>query len=253
MSGEFAGRAAIVTGSAMGIGRAVARRLCEEGAQVVGIDRVEGDPVEVDWPMIAADVSQPADCERAVAAAGERLGRLDVLVNSAGVQRYGDVPATSVATWAEVIGTNLSGAFYVSKHAVPRMLDGGGGAVVHVASVQAFVAQRGVAAYAASKGGLVALARAMAVDHAPTVRVNAVCPGSVDTPMLRASAALFAPEPGGADELVAKWGRMHPLGRPATPGEVAEAVLFLASSRASFITGEALRVDGGLLSVLGGT
>lgn len=149
-----------------------------------------------------------------------------------------------------MLRVNLKSMFLMSKYCVPRMLEAGGGAIVNVASVQGFAAQRGVAAYSASKGGAIALTRAMAVDFAPKVRVNCVCPGSVDTPMLRNAAALLADDP---EEAVQRWGKMHPMGRVARPEEVAAAIVFLAGPDASFITGAALLVEGGLLSVIGGT
>jgi len=253
MTLEFAGKAVLVTGAAKGIGKAVADAFEAAGAAVVGVDReMAGGTGPTVLPYVA-DVSKPAECAAAVAAGVAAFGRLDVLVNCAGIQRYGDVVSTSEEIWDEVIGVNLSSMFYMAKHAVPHIRAAGGGAIVNMASVQAFVAQRGVAAYAASKGGIIALTTAMAIDHAPEIRVNAVCPGSVDTPMLRAAAALFTDESGDPSSTVESWGKMHPLGRVAQPREVADAVLYLAGPRSSFISGVALRVDGALLSVLGGT
>src|SRR3712207_4277693 len=134
---------------------------------------------------------------------------------------------------------------------IPKMRERGGGAIVNLSSVQAFASQRGVAAYTASKGGINALTRAMALDHAEeNIRVNAVCPASVDTPMLRWSADLFKGEKS-VEETVAEWGKMHPLGRVARPEEVAEVIAFLASERASFVTGGEYKVDGGMLAALG--
>lgn len=251
MQQEFAGKAVLVTGAGGGIGLAAANAFCAAGAQVGYVDiGAASSDVGPGGVTFRADVADPASCEAVVTEAVDRFGRLDVLVNSAGIQRYGSVADTPVQTWQDVLAVNLSGAFYMSKFAIPHLLAAGGGAIVHVASVQAFTAQRGVAAYSASKGGLVALTRAMAVDHAPAIRVNVVCPGSVDTPMLRASAREFAPEE--PERLLAEWGAMHPMDRIAKPEEVAAAILFLASPRASFVTGEAMRVDGGLLSRLGG-
>ena len=254
MAEDFDGRVALVTGGAMGIGQAVAALLAERGARVVVVDREQADlPAGEGHHAVVADVSDAAQVERAVAEAVDVGGRLDLVACCAGIQRYGDAPGTSLETWDEVIGVNLSSMFYVAHFAVPHLLRSDAGAMVLTASVQAFASQRGVAAYTASKGGVTALTRSLAIDHAPSVRVNAIAPGSVDTPMLRNAAALFADESTSAEEMVASWGRMHPLGRPATPREVAEVACFLLSPRAGFVSGATVVVDGGLTVQLGGT
>lgn len=247
---------ALVTGAGRGIGRAVARRLAKDCDWLVLMDV---DPAAIadaarelraltQVETVVGSVAASGDCRRAADKAAA-LGGLDVLSHNAGIQRYGTVETTSEALWDEVIAVNLTGAFLISKATMPLLREARG-SVVHMASVQGFASQAGVVAYAAAKHGLIGLIRAMAVDAAPHgVRVNGVAPGSVDTPMLRASVAL-AERP---DEVWAAIRAMHPLGRAATPEEIAEVVAFLASPAASFMTGEIVRVDGGLMARLGGS
>lgn len=258
---EHTGRVALVTGGASGIGRAVAELLAARGASVAVNARHDDEAADAAAAIsasggsaipVAADVSDGPSIAAAVEKTLHAFGKLDVLVTSAGIQRYGSVADTDEKTWDDVFAVNVKGAYLAARAAIPHLRRSGAGAVVLVSSVQARVTQADVAAYSASKAALNALARSMAVDEARFgIRVNAVCPGSVDTPMLRASAALFSDgSADGVQQTVEAWGRSHPLGRVAQPAEVAEVVAFLAGSRASFVTGTDVLVDGGLLAAL---
>jgi NAD(P)-dependent dehydrogenase (short-subunit alcohol dehydrogenase family) len=257
---ELTGKVAVVAGGSLGIGRACARRLAADAAAVVlcghddasvedAVGELRGEGLEVQGRR--ADVRSAAEVEALVRLAVKSYGGVDVLVNSAGIQRYGDVVETPEEVWDEVLDVNLKGMYLTAKHCIPELRRRGGGAIINIASVQAFATQTGVAAYAASKGGVVALSRSMAVDHAAEgIRVTAVCPGSVDTPMLRWAAERFRGERS-VEEVVADWGRLHPFGRIVRAEEVAELVAFLASDRAAAITGGEVRIDGGLLARIG--
>jgi NAD(P)-dependent dehydrogenase (short-subunit alcohol dehydrogenase family) len=248
----------LVTGAAKGIGRAVAEQFAGEGAALVLLD-VDADGLEsaaaalrragAKIEAVVGSVASTADCQAAAERARSAFGGLDVLSHNAGIQRYGTVETTSHELWDEVIAVNLTGAFRISKAVMPMLRESKGN-VVHMGSVQGLASQAGVVAYSAAKHGLVGLVHAMAVDGAPYgVRVNGVAPGSVDTPMLR-NAVAQADDPAGLWQTI---NDMHPLGRSARPEEVAQLVSFLASGKASFITGEIIRIDGGMLARIGGS
>jgi len=259
MAHALANRVAIVTGGGSGIGLASARRLAMDGATAVifgpDAEMLSGATEQLQregWSArsVEGDVSSSESVSALIESVSKDLGRIDFVVNSAAIQPYGTVETTSEQDWDRVLAVNLKGIYLTSRYVVPVMRRQGGGAIVNVASVQGIACQTRVAAYVASKGGVLALTRAMALDHAKDgIRVNAVCPGSVDTPALRADAAANR----GAeseDETIAKWGRAHPLGRVGRAEEIAEVIAFLCSEQASFCTGGEFKVDGGLLAKL---
>jgi NAD(P)-dependent dehydrogenase (short-subunit alcohol dehydrogenase family) len=256
--GEFDGRAVLVTGGALGIGRGIVKAFAREGAAVAIAD-VDGEAAtrlaeEINASggqavVTVGDVSQANDAHRMVADAVAAFGRLDVLVNNAGIQPvdwYFRIEDTPEDVWDRIVGVNLKGVFLMSKYAIPEIRKSGHGAVVNMASVQGLQSMPGVPSYAASKGGILSLTRNMALDYAPEgIRVVAICPGTIDSEIVRASARAD----GGDEEAnVRRYGAFHPLGRIGQPDDVAQAVLFLASDRASFITGEYLTVDGGFMA-----
>lgn len=259
-TGDRTGRVAIVTGAGAGIGAAVARRLAADGATVavwdVSADAAEGTVAEIRRSggtarAYAVDVTDGASVRTASNAVAADLGGVDVLANIAGVVRYGTVVEMSEEDWDLIVDTNLKGIFLTAKHVVPHLQRRGGGVIVNTASAQAFASQPRVAAYTATKGAIVAMTRALAVDHAGDgIRAVCVCPGSVRTPMLRYGAEMISPDVD-ADETMQSWGSRHPLGTLIEPEDVANLVAFLTSEQAAAITGAPYLIDAGLTSRLG--
>ncbi|GLQ10688.1 oxidoreductase [Devosia yakushimensis] len=247
---DFTGKAALVTGTT-GIGRAIALKLAAEGAQVMalGIDTA-GNAELATHPQIATrltDVSVPEQVEAAIAETVARFGHIDVIINSAAVHPYGDCVATSPQTFAQCLAVNVGSIHLTAHFGVPHLRRQGGGSIVNISSVQGHASQNNVAAYAASKGAIHALTRAMALDFAAdNIRVNSVSPGSVRTPILERAARHSDGQDVDIAAAFARFGAAHPLGRIGEPEEVAELVAFLASPRAAFITGADHRIDGGL-------
>ena len=251
---EFEGKVAFVTGGAMGIGGAVAELLVERGARVAIVDRAKeagealAKKLGENAIAIAADVSSGAEVKAAIDATVEVFGGIDIVSNNAGIQRYGTAESTTEPEWDEVINVNLKSIYLVCHAAIPH-LKARKGAIVNMGSVQGFATQMNVFAYTTGKAALVGLTRSLALDLAASgVRANAVAPGSVDTPMLRWAINLD-PNPAALEKTI---NAMHPIGRMARPREIAECVAFLASPRASFVTGITMICDGGLLLPISG-
>ncbi len=248
------GKVALITGGGSGIGRATAELFSREGAAVaiIDIDAKAGKAaVESvtqtgsEVMFIPCDVTKADQCELAVRRVVERWGRLDILFNNAGVTRRASVLGTSEEEWDWVMAVNVKSIFLMSKAALPVMIRGGGGSIVNTASGWALVGGKDAVSYCASKGAVVQLTKAMAVDHGPEgIRVNAVCPGDTDTPMLSNEAEQL----GQTHEEILADSVDRPLRRVGRPEEIASAVLYLASDAASFITGTTLVVDGGGLA-----
>jgi NAD(P)-dependent dehydrogenase (short-subunit alcohol dehydrogenase family) len=249
---RLAEKVAIVTGGASGIGQAIARRFAAEAAAVVVFDCDAGGAAATAHSIseasglaidFAGDVTDDASAGAAVERAIDAFGRLDVLVNCAGYGGGGLGAASSfdLELWQKSLAVNLTGPFLMMRHAVPAMLARGGGSIVNVASAAGIVGMAGTFAYSAAKGGLVNLTRSLAVTYAAKgVRVNCVCPGVTDTPMLDVIRA--HPQ---RDAIFRSYMRLQPIARLATPEEIANAVLFLASDEASFVVGAVLAADGG--------
>ncbi|MEK6752219.1 MAG: SDR family oxidoreductase [Chloroflexota bacterium] len=237
----------LITGAAGGIGRASVHLFAEKGWRVVGVDRSGfGDTFPKNGLFIQSDISRPEDMEAIFEKAQAFTDSLDALVNNAAMQVAKPLVQTTVEEWDAVMAANLRSVFLGVKLAHP-LLKAGGGAIVNVSSVHAVQTSANIAAYAASKGGLLALTRAMAIEFAPdNIRVNAILPGAVDTPMLRAGLGRGHAGHGDMQERLDNLARKTVNGRVGTPGEIAHAIYFLADNeQSSFMTGQAMIVDGG--------
>jgi len=247
--GRLDGKVALVTGAASGIGAAIALRFAQEGARIAGMDiqdLADGDWSEAlrltgDGPLHKVDVRDKGAVASAVAEVEAQMGRIDLLVNSAGVAGGGPVHLIEDAEWDRVMDVNLKGTLHACQAALPGMLARQSGSIVNIASVEGIEGFEGGSAYNASKGAVILLTRNMAIDYGRRgIRVNALCPGFIDTPLLRSTLELEA-----MNEIRDKIREAHQLGRFGQPMEIANGALFLASDEASFVTGQALAVDGG--------
>jgi NAD(P)-dependent dehydrogenase (short-subunit alcohol dehydrogenase family) len=248
---RLTGRVALITGGTSGIGKATAELFAREGARVAitGRDEARGQGVVDSITraggsaiFVRSDVRRADDCRRSVDETARAFGRLDILFNNAGVYFPRTVPECSEEEWDTTIDSSLKGAFLMSKYALPLMIAQHAGVIIHNSSGWGLVGGDRAAAYCAAKGGLVVMAKAMAIDHGPQgIRVNCICPGDVDTPMLPGEAQMR----GMTWDAYLAGAANRPLGRIGTAEEIAKAVLFLASDDSSFMTGAALVVDGG--------
>lgn len=255
---SFEGKVAVVTGGATGIGAATAETLCELGAIVAVLDSDEEQGGSTVKRLAAqghaatfhpCDVGDTGSVKDAIDDAVRQHDAIHVVVQSAGIQRYGDILSTSIDVWHETLRVHVDGCFHVARCTLPHLLEAGGGSITIVGSVQSVAAVANSAAYVTAKHALAGLTRSIALDFAKkNVRANCVMPGAIDTPMLRWAANL-APDP---EAVLEACRRAHPLGRIGRPEEVARAIVFLASDWASFITGATLAVDGGMLVAAGG-
>ncbi|MDR6553197.1 SDR family oxidoreductase [Paenibacillus qinlingensis] len=254
---RFEQKVFIVTGGGTGIGRATSIRLAQEGANVVIANRSEANAMETLEQMkdsagkaifVKTDVGQSTDIQRVIQTAVETFGRLDGIVHSAAVESLLGVVDLSEEEWHATLNVNLTSAFLLGKYGIPHMINSGGGVIINVASVHAQATINNYAAYAASKGGLMALTRSMAIDYAKQgIRVNAVLPGATDTGMLNRYAELGGLH--GAD-LNEEWKGAQPLGRIGKPEEIANVICFIASDEARFMIGTGVVIDGGMLAEL---
>jgi len=256
--GAFAGKSVIVTGGAKGIGRAICLGFVREGAGVACADVDEAAGAEIlrlaagaagRMIFVAADVSRSAACRTLVEQTVAAFGGVDTLCNNVGIQPTDSyLPAHELPeeTWDRIIDVNLKSRFLMTKYCVPEMKKRGGGAIINTASVQGLQSALGVGPYAASKGGDLSLTRQLALEYAKDrIRVLAVNPGTIETPLVAEAAAAFGET---VDSQRAKWSACHPLDRIGQPEEIAEVVMFLASDKASFMTGSYVNVDGGLMA-----
>lgn len=230
---------------ALGIEAAANKNLARDAARLDA--KSDGSSLQVE----TCDVTNLDQVRSVITKTVSRLGGLDIIVNAAAIHPFGTVLETDLATWNRCMMVNVGSIYLLAHFGIPEMKKRGGGSIINLASVQGYACQRGVVAYAASKGAIHSLTRALALDHAADkIRVNSISPGSIRTPMLARSAAHFSPDMP-AEEVFARFGASHPLGRIGTPEEVAELAAFLASDRAGFCTGSDYVVDGGLLAGIG--
>lgn len=241
---RLANRVALITGGGSGIGRAIALIFAREGAKVVisgrRKDRLETVAHEIgaNCLPVQADAGNPADITRQVKAAADHFGGLHILVNNAAVLFAGTAESHTEEEWDQIFNINVRGVWLLSRAVLPHMRAAGGGSIVNIASILSLVAARNRVAYSASKSALLALTRAMALDHAPeNIRVNCICPGIVDTELV----ARFTPDENARRIREA----LHPMGRLGQPEDIAHLALFLASEESSWVTGSAFPIDGG--------
>lgn len=247
MYNDLKGKNVLVTGGTKGIGKAISLGFAVEGARVISISRHIPEDTDDRILYYNCDVSNSNDVKNTIEAILSKFNSIDILVNNAGLEEYARLDKTDESMWDKIMDTNVKGVYNVSKYCIPDMIKNHGGNIINISSVQANIITKNAVAYVTSKHAIIGLTKSIALDYAPEIRCNAVLPATIDTPLVRKAAIL---EVGNNEEKIKEkireWGLQHPLGRIGKPEEVANVVIFLASSQSSFITGSSIMVDGGL-------
>lgn len=247
MYNDLKSKTVIVTGASSGIGKAIAERFSMEGSNVYNLDiePPNGDE-NVTLKHLECDVSNEQSVRKSIDQIVKEKGKIDVLVNNAGIESFGSVHETEEKEWDRIMNVNLRGGYLVSRYCIPYMKQEGG-IIEFVASIQSMMIQKRLAAYVSSKHGVIGLMKSIALDYAPKIRSIAICPGSVRTPLLEWTAIEeVGDDPAKIKEKFNEWGNLYPMKRIAEPSEIASLAVFLASKEASYITGIAVKMDGGL-------
>ncbi len=237
----------LVTGGSKGIGKSIVSRFLKEKSIVYSVSRHAPEIREDNVNYMFGDVSNSEDAKNIIKKIVDENGKIDILINNAGIEEYASLENTELNMWERTININLNGAYLMSKYALKYMVENNYGNIINMSSVQSNIITKNAAAYVTSKHAIIGLTKSIALDYAPIIRCNAVCPATIDTPLVRRAAVLEV----GNDEnkinnKIKEWGDNHPMKRVGKPEEVANAVAFLASEESSFITGISLFVDGGL-------
>jgi NAD(P)-dependent dehydrogenase (short-subunit alcohol dehydrogenase family) len=247
MYADLKGKVVMVSGGTKGIGKAIAKRFIDEGSTVISLSRTETADKIYGIDYIKCDVSSNSDVEKTVNEIINKYKKINVLVNNAGVEEYAKLDKTSLDQWNHIMSINVNGAFLMSKYALPYLKKERNSTIINISSVQSNIITKNAAAYVTSKHALIGLTKSIALDYAPDVRCNAVCPGTINTPLVYKAAVLEVGEDSNKiKRKIDEWGKSHVLGRIGEPSEVASTVAFLASTESSFITGATIMVDGGL-------
>ncbi|QGA69633.1 SDR family oxidoreductase [Sulfolobus sp. E11-6] len=240
------GRVAVVTGGSQGIGKGIIKILQREGVNVVDFD-IRNPDYEVDYFKV--NVAKKEEVIKGIEYVVSKYGRIDAVVNNAGIERYGTIDETSEEDWDNIMNVNVKGAFLMAKYSIPHMRKQGKGVIINIASIQSFAVQKRVAAYATSKHALLGLTRSIAIDYAPQIRCIAICPGSIRTPLLEWAAEEEVGKEYIEDK-IKEWGQIYPMGRVGIPEDIGYLTAFLLSDLSSFINGTCITIDGGLLSLI---
>ncbi|AWR95700.1 SDR family oxidoreductase [Acidianus brierleyi] len=240
------GTVAIVTGGSQGIGKGIIKILLKEGVRVVDFD-VKNPDYEIDYFKV--DVSKKEEVIKGIEYVVSKYGRIDSIINNAGIESYGAVDETSEEDWDNIMNVNVKGAFLMAKYSIPYMKKQGKGVIINIASIQSMAVQKRVAAYATSKHALLGLTRSIAVDYAPQIRCVAICSGSIRTPLLEWAAEKEVGKEHIEDK-IREWGEVYPMGRVGNSEDIGYLTAFLLSDLASFIDGTCIVIDGGLISLI---
>ena len=244
---DLQNKVVIVSGGTKGIGKAIVRRFAGEGSKVISLSRKTADDKLANVEYMICNISSESEVKTTIERIVKKYGKINIVINNAGIEEYFKIDETSLEEWNKIMAINVNGAFLLSKYSIPYLKKNSDSSIINMSSVQSDIITKNAAAYVTSKHAIIGLTKSIALDYAPDIRCNAVCPATIRTPLVYRAAELeVGKDKNKIIDKINEWGKQHVLGRIGEPEEVANTVVFLASKESSFITGSSIMVDGGL-------